>query len=182
MHWQQGKLQLQPSAVITRSNLSRYYIRHCDNSGRKWIRYLNHSRHPMLWGVYCEDLGKKIDRVITASHCMNKLLHMLDASSEPWAHFLSLARSRLRLCSANHRAGYLSNLACDWLSIVWAYSEQETESGPGSQSPSGSSTINFVDRPKQCLYRDITRNNLRPWISRHLISIASRMTAVPPMR
>ena len=46
------------------------------------------------------------------------------------ARFLSLARSKLRLCSAYHRAGYFSNLACDWLSIVWAYSEQETENGP----------------------------------------------------
>ena len=46
------------------------------------------------------------------------------------ARFLSLAQSKLRLCSANHRAGYFSNLACDWLSIVWAYSEQETENGP----------------------------------------------------
>ena len=44
--------------------------------------------------------------------------------------FLSLARSELRLCSANHRAGYFSNPACDWLSIVWAYYEQETENGP----------------------------------------------------
>ena len=35
-----------------------------------------------------------------------------------------------RLCSANHRAGYFSNLVCDWLSIVWAYSNQETENGP----------------------------------------------------
>ena len=47
-----------------------------------------------------------------------------------WARFLSLARSKLRLCSANHRAGYFSNLACDWLSIVWAYSKQRTENGP----------------------------------------------------
>ena len=31
--------QLQSSAVITRINLSRYYIRHCDNNGGKWIRY-----------------------------------------------------------------------------------------------------------------------------------------------
>ena len=46
------------------------------------------------------------------------------------ARFPSLARSKLRLCTANHRAGYFSNLACDWLSIVWAYSEQETENGP----------------------------------------------------
>ena len=49
-----------------------------------------------------------------------------------WARFLSLAQSKLRLCSANYRAGYFSNLACDWLSIVWAYSEQESETGPWS--------------------------------------------------
>ena len=33
-----------------------------------------------------------------------------------------LAWSKFRLCWANHRAGYFSTLACDWLSIVWAYS------------------------------------------------------------
>ena len=46
-----------------------------------------------------------------------------------WLHQgpFSLAHSKLRLCSANHRAGYFSNLACDWLSIAPAYSEQETE-------------------------------------------------------
>ena len=47
-----------------------------------------------------------------------------------WARFLSLARSKLRLCSANHRACYFSNLACDWLSRVRAYCEKKTESGP----------------------------------------------------
>ena len=46
------------------------------------------------------------------------------------AHFLSLARSKLRLCSANHRPGYWSNLPCYWPSTAWAYSEQETENGP----------------------------------------------------
>ena len=46
------------------------------------------------------------------------------------ACFLSLTQGKIRLCSANHWAGYFSNLACDWLSIVWAYSEQETENGP----------------------------------------------------
>ena len=50
-----------------------------------------------------------------------------------WAHFLSLAWSKLRLCSANHRAGYFSNLACDWLNIVWAYSKKDIENGPRSQ-------------------------------------------------
>ena len=50
--------------------------------------------------------------------------------ARPGPVFLSLALSKLRLCSANHMAGYFSNLACDWLSIVWAFSEQETENGP----------------------------------------------------
>ena len=47
-----------------------------------------------------------------------------------WVHFLSLARSKLRLCSANHRLGYWCNLLCDWTGTAWAYSEQETENGP----------------------------------------------------
>ena len=51
-------------------------------------------------------------------------------SHKTWAHFLSLARSKLRLCMAKHRTGYFSNLACDWLSI--AYSRQATENGPWS--------------------------------------------------
>ena len=51
--------------------------------------------------------------------------------SSLWARFLSLAQSKCMLCSANHRAGYFSNLACDWLSTVWAYSKQETQNRPG---------------------------------------------------
>ena len=39
-----------------------------------------------------------------------------------WVCFLSFARSKLRLCSANHRPGYWSNLPCDWPSTAWAYS------------------------------------------------------------
>ena len=53
-------------------------------------------------------------------------------TSVTWAHFLSLARSKLRLCSANHRQGYWSNLPCDWPSTAWAYSKQETENRPWS--------------------------------------------------
>ena len=49
-----------------------------------------------------------------------------------WARFRSLARSKLRLCAANHRPGYWSNLPCDWTSTAWVYSEQETENGPWS--------------------------------------------------
>ena len=46
-----------------------------------------------------------------------------------WARFLSLARSKLRLCSAIHRAGHFINLACDWMSTVWAYRKQGTKTG-----------------------------------------------------
>ena len=49
---------------------------------------------------------------------------------ETWARFLSLARSKLRLCSANHRPGYWTDLSCDWPSTVSAYSEQKTENRP----------------------------------------------------
>ena len=49
------------------------------------------------------------------SYLTGYILHILQIR----ARFLSLARSKLRLCSANHRAGYWSNLPCDWLSIVW---------------------------------------------------------------
>ena len=50
---------------------------------------------------------------------------------EAWARFLSLSWSKLRMCSAKHRVGYFSNLVFDWLSIVWAYSQQgTTANGP----------------------------------------------------
>ena len=52
------------------------------------------------------------------------------ASLVTWARFLSLARSKLRLCSANHRPGYWSNLPCDWPSTAWTYSKQEAENRP----------------------------------------------------
>ena len=51
---------------------------------------------------------------------------------ESWARFLSPARSKLKLCSADHRTCDFSNLTRDWLSIIWAYSEQERENGPWS--------------------------------------------------
>ena len=52
------------------------------------------------------------------------------SAAETWARFLSLAWSKLRLCSANHRTGYWSNLSCDCPSTAWANSEHETENEP----------------------------------------------------
>ena len=71
-----------------------------------------------------------------------------------WACFLSLAQSKLRICLANQRAGYFSNLACDWLSIVWAYSEQETENGPWSRCPGPDLLIQGI-RARQLLCQGI---------------------------
>ena len=54
--------------------------------------------------------------------------------------FLSLARSKLRLCLVNHRA-----VTCDWLSLVWTYSEQEAENGPRSASCVFESVLHYHD-------------------------------------
>ena len=66
----------------------------------------------------------------TVSHRLGANPESALHSVETWACFLSLARSKFRLCSANHRPGYWSNLPCDWLSIAWAYPEQQTENRP----------------------------------------------------
>ena len=63
-------------------------------------------------------------------HCLCINDFMVSGRPKIRARFLSLAQSKLRLCLANHRAGYLSNLPCDWPSAAWAYSEEETENGP----------------------------------------------------
>ena len=57
------------------------------------------------------------------------------------ACFLSLAQSKLGLCSANHRPGYWSNLPCDWPSTASAYSEQETENEPWSHQTGSACSI-----------------------------------------
>ena len=53
------------------------------------------------------------------------------------ACFLPLAQIKLRLCSANHRPGYWSNLPCDWPSTAWVYSWQETENESWFNHPQG---------------------------------------------
>ena len=69
--------------------------------------------------------------LFTPMHIYVYVFSVFIGSQAPvWAHFLSLARSKLGLYSANHSAGYFSNLACDWLSVVWADSELATEYGP----------------------------------------------------
>ena len=55
---------IQPSAVRTQSNISRYYIRQCDDSGRTWIRIKITMDTPYfdvtgeLWSIYCKEFGE----------------------------------------------------------------------------------------------------------------------------
>ena len=68
-------IPIQCGAVITQSNLSLYYIRHHDDSNRKSIRFQTHNRHPITrpygvsYGVSIMRILKKIDRIITTTHC-----------------------------------------------------------------------------------------------------------------
>ena len=84
---------------------------------------------PQLWDGEIVEMHPK-DQNLPLSNCQN---HACWYPGDTWACFPSLARKKLRLCSANHRPGYWSNLPCDWPSTAWAYSEQETENGPWSQ-------------------------------------------------
>ena len=55
---------IQLIAIITQFKLLWHYIQHCDNSGRKLIRFQNHNNTPYLAltgelrGVYCEDFAE----------------------------------------------------------------------------------------------------------------------------
>ena len=71
-----------------------------------------------------------IEWMFQISICFHQVSTLLLKYQAFRARFLSLAWSKLRLCSANHRPGYWSNLPCDWPSTVWAYPEQETKNGP----------------------------------------------------
>ena len=80
---------------------------------------------PSSWGMY-----KIWLKLITIFSSRGKMQYHLIWIFRSRARFLSLAQSKLRLCSANHRPGCWSNLPCDWPSTAWAYSEQETENRP----------------------------------------------------
>ena len=79
---------------------------------------------------------------LLAYQCVSGLIN-----SNIKAHFLPRARSKLRLCSSNHRQGYWSNLPCDRPSTAWAYSEQGTENAPSPQNPLTWSHVQLYYRP-----------------------------------
>ena len=76
IHNQYWKLNFVPSsAVITRSNIARYFIQHCfdwitikiECQITNYIPYIALTGE--LWGVFCED-SVEIERVISAPHCI----------------------------------------------------------------------------------------------------------------
>ena len=118
------------------------YLYVCAFLGRR-KRRKNGRRHEMFPQYHMMDLGKirllRSQASGTGAVFISWLSYFQLGNGNSYAYlwalffgacFLCLAQSKLMLCSANHRTGYFSNLACDWLSIVWAYSEQETENWP----------------------------------------------------
>ena len=84
-----------------------------------------------LFHVLCDNFKRgpsKNDLVYRGENCSHVRIQQWAMTIS--ACFLSFTRWKLRLCSANHRPGYLKNLPCDWPSTAWAYSEQETENRP----------------------------------------------------
>ena len=84
----------------------------------------------MLTDAYQIHSGNKIAYNYSRLPCMFVSYGQLVSLLYNRAHFLSLAQSKFRLCSVNHRPCYWSNLACDWPSTAWVNSKLETENGP----------------------------------------------------
>ena len=95
----------------------------------------------------CDKIAKYLQNIWVYVQCSTHFFLLVRA------HFLSLAQSKLILCSANNRPGYWSNLPCDWPSIAWAYSKQETENGPWSGI-----TLVVLKLEYSCITRSI------PWL------------------
>ena len=66
LNWQPGcpvlTINIQSNAVITRSNIVRYYINNYRNWSRISVRCLIHKRLGALWGVFCEYLWENWPR------------------------------------------------------------------------------------------------------------------------
>ena len=77
-----------------------------------WIT-VGESKNAYLACKHSAPLSGNCQTILQLSHHLNRI---------SWACFLSFAQTKLILCSANHRQGYWSILACGCLSIVWAYS------------------------------------------------------------
>ena len=129
----------------------------------KW----NDIKHFWLHLFYSQQHGKTHLKQWKYFHTFltrNVIACLSDEGPTPGPVF-SLARSKLRL-----RAGYFSNLAGDWLSTVWAYSELETENGPNLRWLNNTSHATVPTRwtnsstaGKSCLYSLNSRPLKKTW-------------------
>ena len=84
------------------------------NSWRPGDAYMHHqTRLSLVQTMACLLIDNRPFSEPMLSVVRFKQIHLKILSANFLARFLSLARSKLRLCLANHRAGYFSNLACD---------------------------------------------------------------------
>ena len=92
------------NAVITRTNLSRYYIRHCNISGKSEsdVRLKTDN----LFGVSIVRILENFDRVITVPHCISKWFKhpcywcrislIMQVPNDDWFHASSVGLTVLR--------------------------------------------------------------------------------------
>ena len=112
--------RLYASVQLTSVFIIYFDLTHC-----RTIWEYNCQKVTMFWttpSVKIDNQFKTCDTVtatFVSRYCWWILIHcglvtnIVAAILVTWARFLSLTRSKLRQCSANHRAGYFSNLACD---------------------------------------------------------------------
>ena len=96
-----------------------------------WATRAPWNASPLDWRVCVFVWEEKLCH-LPGNYCKEDLTLDVELSSlASRVRFLCLVPSKLRLCSANHRPGYWSNLTCNWPSTAWAYSEHwETENIP----------------------------------------------------
>ena len=80
------------------------------------------------------------------------------------ARFLSCAWSKLRLCSANHRPGYWSNLPFDWPSTVWRRRGRQVSSAPAFQHIIG--PVLILNLVRHILYMASQLTCCHVWLTR----------------
>ena len=121
---------------------------HCEDKTILWLSYACRKTGPGPWfnikmpsyQYRKSHFGDKM--VVRSSYLHNGISYTGKMTSLCWIRALGLFSDRHKtvirssylhngdFLYSQSQAGYLSNLACDWLSIVWAYSKEETENRP----------------------------------------------------
>ena len=125
---------IQSSAVITRSNLSRCYIRRYDDSTRTQIRLQTHNRHTYSlpsrasYGLSIMGILKKIDRVITALYCiMDSVPSGQHACLSAWHGKFNLIISVESFQNNVVPVRFLLWFVVIWLVLVYRYPSQRSD-------------------------------------------------------